>query len=191
MTVEKTRSTTTIVQRARRELKEYALLSAYLYVCFGALVLYNIAHHASEGVHFSAFGIPAVKALILGKFILLGHAFKLGERYGRLRLVSVIAYKAVLYLLLLIALSIVEEAIVGLSDGRTIAATLAEIGGGKLPEMLATSLVMLLILIPYLASRELEVALGEGRLWDLVFEYRDGLHHDRSANVTERPSTPK
>lgn len=53
-----------------------------------------------------------------------------------------------LYLLLLIALSIVEEAIVGLSNGRTIAATLAEIGGAKLPEMLATSVVMLLILIP-------------------------------------------
>jgi len=97
----------------------------------------------------------------------------------------------VLYLLLLIALSIVEEAIVGLSNGRTIAATLAEIGGAKLPEMLATSVVMLLILIPYLASRELDVALGEGRLWDLVREYRDGLHHDRSANITEGPSTPK
>ncbi|WP_081160258.1 hypothetical protein [Ensifer aridi] len=185
MTLEKIRPTATIAQRAKRELKEYALLSAYLYVCFGALVLYKMAILGSQGVHFSAFGVPAIKALILGKFILLGHAVKLGERYGRLRLVSVIAYKSVLYLLLLVVLSIVEEAIVGLSNGRTIAVTLAEIGGGKLPELLATSVVMLLILIPYLASREFAVALGEGRLWDLLFDYRDGLHHDGSANIAK------
>lgn len=90
---------------------------------------------------------------------------------------SIIAYKAGLYLLLLIVLSIVEEAIVGLSNGRTIAAMLAEVGGAKLPELLATSVVMLLILIPYLASREFAVALGEGQLWDLLLEYRDGLDH--------------
>jgi len=185
MTVEKTRSTATVAQRAKRELKEYALLSAYLYVCFGALVLYKMAILGSQGVHFSAFGVPIIKALVLGKFILLGHAIKLGERYGRLRLVSVIAYKALVYLLLLIILSIIEEAIVGLSNGRTIAATLAEIGGDKLPEMLATSAVMLLILVPYLASREFAVALGQGRLWDLLFDYRDGLHRGRSANFAK------
>ncbi|ASP93922.1 hypothetical protein GHK61_20955 [Sinorhizobium meliloti] len=185
MTIEKARSTATIAQRAKRELKEYALLSVYLYVCFGALVLYKLAILGSQGVHVSAFGVPVIKALILGKFILLGHAMKLGERYGRLRLVSVIAYKAGLYLLLLIVLSIVEEAIVGLSNGRTIAATLAEVGGAKLPELLATSMVMLLILIPYLASREFAVALGEGRLWDLLLEYRDGLDHGGPAHVAK------
>src|SRR5688572_17284697 len=94
MTIEKARLTATIAQRAKRELKEYALLSVYLYVCFGALVLYKMAILGSQGVHVSAFGVPIIKALILGKFILLGHAMKLGERYGRLRLVSVIAYKA-------------------------------------------------------------------------------------------------
>lgn len=185
MTIEKARLTATIAQRAKRELKEYALLSVYLYVCFGALVLYKMAILGSQGVHVSAFGVPVIKALILGKFILLGHAMKLGERYGRLRLVSVIAYKAGLYLLLLMVLSIVEEAIVGLSNGRTIAATLAEVGGAKLPELLATSMVMLLILIPYLASREFAVALGEGRLWDLLLEYRDGLDHGGPAHVAK------
>ncbi|AEH82099.1 hypothetical protein SM11_pC1026 (plasmid) [Sinorhizobium meliloti SM11] len=94
MTIEKGRPTATIAQRAKRELKEYALLSVYLYVCFGALVLYKMAILGSQGVHVSSFGVPVFKALILGKFILLGHAMKLGERYGRLRLVSVIAYKA-------------------------------------------------------------------------------------------------
>lgn len=182
MTIENARSTAIIAQRAKRELKEYALLSVYLYVCFGALVLYKMAILGSQGVHVSAFGVPVIKALILGKFILLGHAMKLGERYGRLRLVSVIAG---LYLLLLIVLSIVEEAIVGLSNGRTIAATLSEVGGAKLPELLATSIVMLLILIPYLASREFAVALGEGRLWDLLLEYRDGLDHGGPAHVAK------
>lgn len=185
MTIEKARPTATIAQRAKRELKEYALCPCICTSASGALVLYKMAILGSQGVHVSAFGVPIIKALILGKFILLGHAMKLGERYGRLRLVSVIAYKAGLYLLLLIVLSIVEEAIVGLSNGRTVAATLSEVGGAKLPELLATSMVMLLILIPYLASREFAVALGEGRLWDLLLEYRDGLDHGGPAHVAK------
>ncbi|MQW80804.1 hypothetical protein GHL59_07825 [Sinorhizobium meliloti] len=46
-------------------------------------------------------------------------------------------------------------------------------------------MVMLLILIPYLASREFAVALGEGRLWDLLLEYRDGLDHGGPAHVAK------
>jgi hypothetical protein len=75
-----------------------------------------------------------------------------------------------LYLILLVVLSIVEEVVIGLIHGRTMAASLAELGGGKLPQILATSLIMLLVLIPYLASRELDVALGEGRLWEMLFK---------------------
>ena len=77
--------------------------------------------------------------------------------------------------MLVIVLSAIEEGVVGIIDGRTIAASLAEIGGGKLPQILATSLIMLLVLIPYLAFGELNAVLGEGRLWKMLFEHRAGL----------------
>jgi hypothetical protein len=162
----------TIAQRLKHELQEYALLSGYLYVCFGALILYKMALLGGVGVSYKLCGLAAIKALILGKFILLGQAVRLGARHERRRIVYDIAYKALLYLVLLIVLSVVEEAVVGVIHGRTTAASLAELAVGKLPQILATSLIMLLILIPYLASKELDVALGEGRLWEILFKHR-------------------
>lgn len=161
----------TIAQRAKHELHEYALLSLYLFVCFGALILYKVAILGEEGISYLPSGLAAIKALILAKFIMLGNMIRLGSRRAGGRIVYVIANKALLYLILLIVLSIIEEVIVGLVHGRSIAASLAEFGGDKLFQTLATSLIMLLILIPYVASRELNVALGEGRLWALLFEH--------------------
>ncbi|MBY2933788.1 hypothetical protein HF265_29885 [Rhizobium leguminosarum] len=163
---------TNILQRAKHELKEYVFLCAYLYVCFAAILLYKMAVLGGQGVEFLVFGIPAIKALILGKFILLGHTIRLGERSGSSKLVSVVAYKATLYLSLILVMSLVEECVVGLLHGRTLSVVIAGIAS-RLPELLAMSAIMLLILIPYLASRELGAALGRGRLWSLFFEHRE------------------
>ncbi|HEV2897276.1 MAG TPA: hypothetical protein VGX71_05425 [Pseudaminobacter sp.] len=164
----------TLAQRAKDELREYALLSLYLFVCFGALILYKMSILGEAGISYLPSGLAAIKALILAKFILLGHMIRLGDRRAGARIVHVIAYKALLYLILLLVLSVVEQVVVGLIHGRTVAVSLAEFGGAKLPQTLATSLIMLLILIPYIASRELNVALGEGRIWTLLFKRRDG-----------------
>ncbi|MBY3233780.1 hypothetical protein [Rhizobium laguerreae] len=163
---------TTILQRAKHEIKEYAFLCAYLYVCFAAILLYKMAVLGSQGVEFLVFGIPAIKALILGKFILLGHTIGLGERSGSSRLVGVVAYKAALYLSLILVMSLAEECVVGFVHGRALSVVIADIAS-RLPELLAMSAIMLLILIPYLASRELGVVLGKGRLWSLFFEHRE------------------
>jgi hypothetical protein len=48
-----------------------------------------------------------------------------------------------------------------------------------LPQILANCVIMLLILIPYLAFRELDQVLGEGRLWQILFEYRAGTQSGR------------
>jgi hypothetical protein len=162
---------TTILQRAKHEIKEYAFLCAYLYVCFAVILLYKMAVLGSQGVEFLVFGIPAIKALILGKFILLGHTIGLGERSGSSRLVGVVAYKAALYLSLILVMSLAEECVVGFVHGRALSVVIGDIAS-RLPELLAMSAIMLLILIPYLASRELGVALGKGRLWSLFFEHR-------------------
>ena len=42
-------------------------------------------------------------------------------------------------------------------------------GGGTLHQMMATTFIMLLMLIPYVALRVLDERLGEGRLSELMF----------------------
>src|SRR5271170_2392884 len=69
----------TLAQRARHELVEYLAISAYLFVCFGSLLFYKSAILRNDGIEFAAFSLALVKALILGKFILVLHAVRIGE----------------------------------------------------------------------------------------------------------------
>lgn len=158
-------------QKAGRELREYAVLAAYLYLCFSALVLYKMALLQSEGIPYSHFGIAAVKALILGKFILLGHALHLGRSHNERRLIHIIAVKALLYLLLLIVFSVIEEGILALVHGKTIETAFVELWGGNLWQILASSFLMLLVLVPYLAFREINEGTN-GKLWSFVLRAR-------------------
>jgi hypothetical protein len=167
-----TNNSATIAEKLKHELRDYALLSVYLYVCFGSLILYKIAILGAQGVSYLPFGLPILKALILAKFILVGRVARLGERHESSKMVFRIMYKALAYLVLLIVLSAAEEVIVGMAHGRSIAAAFAELGGDKLPELLATCLIMLLILIPYLTITELDAALGNGRLREILFKDR-------------------
>lgn len=163
-----------LAHKVEHELRQYALISAYLYVCFGALIFYKTAILQGQGISFVPFGLAAIKALVLGKFILLGHAVGLGERGGEHRIIYLIIRKALLFLVMLLVLSVIEEAIAGIIHGQTVTESIPMLQGGSLLRVLATSLIMLLILIPYLAFGEINEALGEGVLKQILFESRSG-----------------
>jgi hypothetical protein len=82
-------------------------------------------------------------------------------------------HKALAFLILLIVLTIIEEAVVGLFHGRSITASLGDLFGPRLAETLAGYLIMLLVLIPFFAFRVLSEALGEGRLERMFFVERE------------------
>jgi len=163
----------TVTQRLRHELREFATLSLYLYVCFGALLLYKTAILRGAGISYAPYGLAVVKALILAKFILLGQMAHIGDRYEKRRFIHVIIYKSVLFLILLNVLSVLEECIVGLIHGRALADSLADVWGSAL-QFFSQSMIMLLILIPYIALKELDDVLGEGGLRQLLVQHRSG-----------------
>ena len=148
-------SEASLKERAREELRNYAFVAAYLYVCFGAILFYKTALLHEEGVAFLPHGLAAIKALILGKFILIGEAVGVGTRAHGRSLISSVAYKTALFFLLLIFLSVVEELVVGKVHGRSLAETTAEFRAHAGLELLATSVLVLLILIPLIAFKEL------------------------------------
>jgi hypothetical protein len=161
----------TLSRRLEHELTEYLTISAYLYVCFGSLIFYKATILHSDGIEFAAFGIAIVKALVSGKFILLLHALRIGERIGGVGVLIVdILKNSVLFAIFLIALTVIEEMIVGYFHGRTSAEVLSEMAGGTLPQAFAVSMLMLLTLIPYFAFRGVADHLGEGFLWKLLTE---------------------
>jgi hypothetical protein len=163
----------TMRQRAVHKFRELAFIIAYLWVTFGALNLMKAAVLHDQGVSYVPWGIAIVKALVLAKFMLIGHAMKIGERFTARPLIWPTLSKAFALLVLLVVLTIIEEIVVGLFHHQPPAASLGELFGAKFEETLGGILILLLVLIPYCGIRVLDEALGEGRLWRMFFVARE------------------
>jgi hypothetical protein len=165
----------TLRQRGMHELKELVLISVYLYVALGAVLLMKTAVLHTQGIEFTPWGVAIVKAVVLAKFMLIGEAMKIGERTTIGPLIWPTLRKAFALLVLLIVMTIIEEIVVGLFHHQSITASLGELFGRRLEETIAGYVIMLLVLIPYCAFRVLDVALGEGRLARMFFVERQPM----------------
>ena len=162
-------------QRAMHELKELVFITLYLYLSLGAVILMKTAVLRTQGIEFTPWGIAIIKAVVLAKFMLLGEALRIGGRTTTGPLIWPTLKKALSLLALLIIMTIIEEAVVGLFHRQSIAASLGELFGPRLEETLAGYLIMLLVLLPYWAFRVLEEALGEGRVARMFFIEREPM----------------
>jgi hypothetical protein len=170
-----TNAKVTLRERAMHEFKELVIISLYLYITLGAVILLKTAVLHDQGIGFSPWGIAIVKAVVLAKFLLLGEAIKIGGRTTASPLVWPTLQKALVLLAVLIIMTVIEEAVVGLFHHRSIAASLGELFGPRLEETIAGYVIMLLVLIPYCAFRVLGEALGDDRLTRMFFVEREPI----------------
>ena len=154
--------------RVGKHLRLFLATAAYLYACYGLLLIYKAVLLNERGVDYAPYGLAVAKALLLAKFVLIGDKLQLGARIGGRSRMYIILRKSVLFFLLMIALSIIEEAIVGLLHDRSVGDTLVGLGHGRLGEIMATSLLLFVVLIPYFAYREIDTMLGEGKLLEML-----------------------
>jgi hypothetical protein len=179
----------TLRQRTVHEFKELVILTVYLYVAIGAVILYKTGVLHGQGIGFVPWGIAVVKAVLLAKFMLIGRAMGIGERYTDRPLIWPTLYKSFALLVLLVVLTIIEEVVVGLFHHQSIAASLGELFGPRLEETMASILILLLVLIPYCAIGVLSEALGEGRLVRMFFvEGRWATSSSRASTAQPRAS---
>lgn len=155
-------------QRAADELRRFLEVSAYLFACLAVLLFYRNALLREEGVTAISLGFAAGKALILGKFLLLGESAGIGKRWRASSLWVAILRQGILMWVLLIVLSVLEEFLVGLLHGHSFAQTLAGYQEQSVLEMLAKSVLLLMVLLPMIATIELSKALGPGVLRGLL-----------------------
>jgi hypothetical protein len=159
--------------------KEFLWVFAYLWLCFGLFLLYKSLILAEHDISFAAHGLAFVKALVLGKVILVAKDLHLGERYKNKPLIYPTLYKSVLFFVVLVLFSLLEEIVHGLLQHQTIGESLAEIGG-KSPVMLTYGLIMFVTLIPFFAFQEIGGVLGESKLSQLFFVKGAKAMTDRS-----------
>ncbi len=144
-------------------------ITAYLYVCFIALIFFKAAILRGHGISFTPWGLAIVKALMLAKFIMIGNAMRVGRGSRSWPMIWLIAYQTIACLVFLFLMNLAEEVIVGMIHGRPAAMSLGELAGPRLAEMMASCFLMLLILVPYFTLRRFDEYLGEGEITRILF----------------------
>jgi hypothetical protein len=156
--------------KAEHELREFAGLTIYLGICFGAIVFLKDSILQAYSLTLLPFGFAAIKAAVTAKFILVGRLLPIMRRRGGERLIASILRRSAALLLLVTALTVIEEVGLAIIHSGSVAEGLANLGGGTAYQMAATVAVVLLILVPYVAFDALGETLGEGTLRRLLLE---------------------
>lgn len=153
-------------------MRELILLTAYLYVTFAVVVFYKHAVLGAAGIAWSPWGVAIIKALLVAKFVQLGRALRIDDRYQTKPLIWPTLHKSALFLVVVAVLNVIEEVVVGLFDGRSIWQSIAGMGGGSLEQFVGGLLLLFLIFLPYFAIRSLGTVMGEKSLTRLFFVER-------------------
>jgi hypothetical protein len=165
-------------QRIIHEVRKFLRIFLYLAPFFGAFATYRmLLLDQFEGKYF-AYGAAFVNALVLSEIILLGEYLRLGKRQEHKPLIYSTIYKSFAFTLLVAVFHILEDAVKGVLHGEGIVGSFAALSSRGKGEMLAHSLVMFCAFLPFFALREIERALGEGRLADLFFRSRASAEGD-------------
>jgi hypothetical protein len=160
------RKKTTLKEKATHELREFAVIAAYLAFFFFAVAAYSMLLLNQFRVSYFVYGTALINALVIAKVILIGEYARLGKKHESKPLFQAALYKAFLFSLLVFAFHIVEEAIKRRWHGENLATAYH---GVRVNELLARSVVIFCAFLPLFAFRELRRVLGEDNFASLFF----------------------
>jgi hypothetical protein len=160
--------TRTLKQKAYQGLKEYIVISLYLWLVFILFVLYRSVL-LSERISAVAHGEALINALALGKVMLVAQELHFAEKFKGKPLIYATLFKSVAFALVLGCFKILEEICVGLYHGEPAGQSIAEVGGGTLNGILTMIAILAVLLIPFFAFTELRGILGKEKLKGLFF----------------------
>jgi hypothetical protein len=160
-------------ERLLEELRKLSITVIYIWVLLSLFVLHRAVILADYHIKYSIkFGFALVNALILAKFVLIAEAVHAGERAASKPLWYSILFKSAVFSVILMACHILEEVLVQMWHGNSLAQCLSEISGATLNEIFSLGIIMFVVLIPFFATKEIIRALGEDEFNSLIFSRR-------------------
>ncbi|MDR3569586.1 MAG: hypothetical protein P4L43_16295 [Syntrophobacteraceae bacterium] len=157
-----------------RELAEYWINFAYLFLFFGVFTMYRRLVLAEYKITYLHYGYAFVKALVLAKVIMIGDFLGLARRLKSSPLIVTTLYKACVFALWVVIFNAAECMVDGLLHGKGLIGGFHMVGS-NLDEMLAGVLVVFFSFIPFFAFKELGRVLGTERIASLFFRERSAV----------------
>jgi hypothetical protein len=155
--------------KAAEEFRRFVILFFYLWVLFGVFVINQGVVLREHGINFTLQGFAFINALVFAKVMMLFEVFDPGRWLRKRPLIYPILYETSLLTILFIVVHVAEKTIEGLIHGKTVGDSLPSIGGGGLVGLLSAAVILFVALIPFFGLRNLSFAMGEGRLYAIIF----------------------
>ena len=136
--------------RLGSEIRNVLHLTVYFGVWFSALNLLKFEIEGQTGLPLEGWGFAWIKAAICAKFLLVGQLIAPMPSVTQNRVWLPILPRSVIYLLVVLVLSIIEEGVRGAWHGQPFVRAMANFAGGNPLHIFALAWVYWLILVPYL-----------------------------------------
>ena len=172
--------------KAADEFRRFLVLFFYLWILFGVFVLNQGVVLREHGINFAMQGFAFFNALVFAKVMMLFEVFDPGRWLRKRPLIYPILYESLLLTVLFLVAHVLEKTIEGLLRGKTIADSLPGIGGGGLLGLLSVAVILFVALIPFFGLRNLSLAMGEGRLYGMIFEKPSAQDGERRSGKPSR-----
>ncbi len=156
-------------QKAYRQLKEFIVIALYLWAVLGLLILHKSVVLAEHHIDFASHGLALINALALAKVMLVAKDLHLGERLDEAPLIYPTLFKTAIFTVVLACFKILEDTAVGLYRGQNFRQSIEELGGGTWKGILTLTLLLFVMLIPFVGLGELQRILGRGKLEQIFF----------------------
>jgi len=165
-------SKSTLKQKAWQGMKDYFIISLYLWLIFGLFVIYQSVILAEHDIPFAMHGFALINALALAKVMLVAREFNFADNFKDAPLIIPTLFKSAAFAVILGCFKILEEIGVGLYHGRSISESIIEVVGGRIEGILVFIALLAVELIPFFGFTELRRVFGEGKLERLFFTSR-------------------
>jgi hypothetical protein len=164
-----------VKERAVEELKELAVLAAYLWIFLAVFQIHRtlVLRGQVPGSELSyRTGFALFKALVLAKFMLLAETVWVVKTFKDKPLVYSILFKSAVYAAILLCMNILEEILLGMIYGKTPAQSMIEVGGAGVAGIALAGIIAFVVLIPLFAFREISDAIGTEELRSILLKRR-------------------
>ena len=175
-----------LTAKAADEFRRFLVLFFYLWILFGVFVLNQGVVLREHGINFTLQGFAFINALVFAKVMMLFEVFDPGRWLRKRPLIYPILYETLLLTVLFLVAHVLEKTLEGLLRGKTMAESMPLIGGGGLLGLLSATAILFVALIPFFGLRNLSLAMGEGRLWAVIFERPSAEEGERRRGAPAR-----
>lgn len=147
----------------------YALFFALFFTAFTIYRQLILEEYINSYWHL---GSGVIQALIIAKLIILGEVLHLGKKYENAPLIIPTLFKAVIFSIFVLLLTVLEHFVVGYFTGKTWAVIYDHLIEKGIYEILARVYVMFFVFVLFFGFKETGRVIGDRRLYELFFKRR-------------------